>query len=584
MIEIFKKIWKFADTEQSNITKSILLGYINAVFYSIQFAAIFAIFDALLQVNTNSSVALTAFLLMLTSIFGRIIIQRFSQLQRVHAGYFMVSKKRIYIGAKLKKVPMGYLNQNSLGNITAVATTTLGDVENSAPVVLVTILGGILNTTIFLVSIFLFDWRIGLIMLCGVITFLLLTTLLEKKSTQTTPFRQESQAKLVEKVLETVQGMSVVKSFNLDSSKNKKVDKAIEESCARNIAVEMAITPLISLQQIVLNLFSVGIIFASIYFYLNASLSLSYCLMMLVFSFMIFEQLKSVSAGIPELRISGTSIDRANAIDEVPSMDEGGENIVPKHHDIQFKDVSFAYEKRLILKHINLTIPEKTTTAIVGPSGSGKTTLCNLISRFWDASSGSVSIGGRDVKKYTLDSLMCNISMVFQHVYLFQDTIENNIKFGKPTASREEVVEVAKKACCDDFIKKLPKGYDTVLEEGGSSLSGGEKQRISIARAMLKNAPIVIFDEATANVDPENEDRLQLAIEELTRNKTIIMIAHRLKTVRNADQILVLNNGEIVQCGTHNTLISKQGIYADFVMGRKQASGWKISDTNSTKS
>jgi ATP-binding cassette subfamily B protein len=579
MIEVFKKIWKFAGDEQWNITKSIILGFINAIFYAIQFGAIFVILDALLQREPNSSAALTAFLLMVLSVVGRIITQRFSQLQRVHAGYFMVGEKRIYIGDKLKIVPMGYFNQNNLGDITAVTTTTLGDVENSAPVVLVTILGGILNTVVFALAMLLFDWRMGLIMVGGVIVFLLLTALLEKKSTQTTPFRQEAQATLVEKVLETVQGMSVVKSFNLDNSRDKKVHNAIKESCVRNMAVEAAITPIIAVQQIILNLFSIGIILASICFYLNGSLSLVYCLMMLIFSFMVFEQLKTVGAGIPELRISGTSIDRANGIDKVPVMDEGGENIVPQQYDICFKDVSFAYEKRPILKRINLTIPEKTTTAIVGPSGCGKTTLCNLISRFWDVDSGAVSIGGRNVKDYTLDSLICNISMVFQHVYLFQDTIENNIKFGKPDATHEEVVEAAKKACCDDFIQALPDGYNTVLDEGGSSLSGGEKQRISIARAMLKDAPIVIFDEATANVDPENEDRLQAAIEALTHDKTIIMIAHRLKTVRHADQILVLDKGEIVQQGIHHTLISQPGIYADFVMGRKQATGWKICET-----
>lgn len=293
---------------------------------------------------------------------------------------------------------------------------------------------------------------------------------------------------------------------------------------------------------------------------------------------MVFEQLKAIGGSIPDLRISATSIDRANEIDNVPIMDEGGKPISPQKYDITFHNVCFAYEKRPILKNITLTFPEKTTTAIVGPSGSGKTTLCNLIARFWDSDTGSVCIGGHDVKEYSLDSLMSNISMVFQKVYLFADTIENNIKFGKPDATHEEVVEAAKKACCDDFIEALPDGYNTVLDEGGSSLSGGEKQRLSIARAMLKNAPIIILDEATANVDPENEDRLQAAIEALTHDKTIIMIAHRLKTVRNADQILVLDKGEIIQKGTHDQLIASRGIYADFVSGRKQAEGWKLSD------
>ena len=295
---------------------------------------------------------------------------------------------------------------------------------------------------------------------------------------------------------------------------------------------------------------------------------------------MIFGELKSAGSGMATLRLAEVSIDRANELDEVPVMAEGRIDKAPVSHDIEFQDVHFAYEKRTILDGVNFKIPERTMTAIVGPSGSGKTTICNLIARFWDVNSGRIMIGGQDVKAYTLSELMSNISMVFQNVYLFADTIENNIKFGKPDATHEEVVEAARKACCDDFISVLPDGYNTLIGEGGASLSGGEKQRLSIARAMLKDAPIVIFDEATANVDPENEDRLQAAIEELTKDKTIIMIAHRLKTVRNADQILVVSGGHIVQQGKHDDLIKQKGIYADFVSGRKQAIGWKLGADN----
>ena len=246
-------------------------------------------------------------------------------------------------------------------------------------------------------------------------------------------------------------------------------------------------------------------------------------------------------------------------------------------HDIVLQNVSFGYHAdKEILHDVSLTIPAGKMTALVGPSGSGKTTLCNLIARFWDVDSGSVKIGGVDVRDYTLESLMDQISMVFQNVYLFADTIENNIKFGCPEATHEQVVAAARKACCADFIEALPDGYDTVIGEGGASLSGGEKQRISIARAMLKDAPIVILDEATANVDPENEDRLQKAIEALTRDKTIILIAHRLKTVKNADQILVVDHGRIVQQGKHEQLMKQPGLYAEFVGGRRQAEGWKL--------
>ncbi len=580
MIQVFQKIWRFSCTEQENIRKSVILGFINAIFHAVQFSAIFVVLGALVSNTKDRSAVWSALGLMLLCVIGQIITRYYSQLQRTHAGYFMVANKRVHIGNKLKSVPMGFFNENNLGNITGVATSILSDVENTAPVVLVTTLGGFLNALVFAAVVLIFDWRIGLIVFLGMLLFLWITSLMEKKSKLDAPKRQKAQEALVGAVLETVQGMAVIKAFNLDHTKNMRVDQAIEGSCEKNAALERAMTPYIAVQQLILDLCSVGIILASVWFFLSGSMSLTNCLMMMIASFIIFGQLKSAGSGTATLRLTETSIDRANALDDVPVMDEGGKALQPSTHDIVFQNVSFAYEKRPILSCINITIPEKTMTAIIGPSGSGKTTLCNLIARFWDVNSGSVTIGGRDVREYTLDSLMANVSMVFQDVYLFADTIENNIKFGKPGATRKEVAEAAKRACCDDFISALPEGYDTLIGEGGASLSGGEKQRISIARAMLKNAPIVIFDEATANVDPENEDRLQAAIEELTKDKTIIMIAHRLKTVRNADQILVLNKGLIVQKGTHEKLVHKNGIYTDFVLGRKSAIGWKLKATD----
>lgn len=576
MIGVFKKIWDFAGTEQKNIRNSILSGFVNAMFHAMQLWALFVVLSALVEGSKSKETAFAALGIMLLSIAGKIVTQYVSQLQRTHAGYFMVAEKRVYIGNKLKAVPMGFFNQNSLGQLTAVATTTLSDVENAAPVVLVTSLGGFLNSLVFSLTIFLFDWRIGLIVAAGVVLFLYVVSLMEKRSRADIPKRQAAQATLVEKVLETIQGMSVVKAFDLDDAKGKKVDQAIDESCEKNSVLERAVNPYVAAQQIILNLCSAAILFASISFYLNGTLSLVYCLMMMVSSFMVFEQLKTAGSSMANLRITESSINRANEIDSVPVMDDHGRKIVPETHDIELESVDFSYETRPVLQDVSLRIPDKTTTAIVGPSGSGKTTLCNLIARFWDVNGGRVSIGGHDVKDYTLDSLMANISMVFQNVYLFNDTIENNIKFGKPNATHDEVVAAAKKACCDDFIDALPDGYNTVVGEGGATLSGGEKQRLSIARAMLKDAPIVIFDEATANVDPENEDRLQAAIEALTRDKTIIMIAHRLKTVRHADQIVVLDGGRIVQRGTHDELLAQKGIYSDFVGMREKAIGWKL--------
>lgn len=580
MIETFKKIWSFAGSEQKNIKTSIILGIINAIFNSFIFGALFVVLNGLVTEDKSPRIAVYAFIFMALSIIGRIVISYFSQLQRVHAGYFMVANKRVSIGDKLREIPMGYFNENSLGNITGVSTTILNDVEQTASTVLVTTFSGFINSVVLALALTFFEWHVGLIVIAGMILFIVATIWQEKRFQKDAKKRQYAQAELVESVLETVQGMSVMKAFNLDQLKNKKVNQTINHSCEKNLAMEKAIMPFAIILQSILKLFGVLIVVSAILFYLNHMIALTNALVILVAAFMIYEQLESAGHGLSTLRIAGTSIESANKLDSVPTMNEGSKDITPNNRSIQFEHVSFAYEKRPILNDINLLIPEKTTTAIIGPSGSGKTTLCNLIVRFWDTTKGTIYIGGYDIKDYTLNSLMENISMVFQNVYLFADTIENNIKFGNPNASLEDIINAAKQACCHDFIMELPAGYQTIIDEGGTSLSGGEKQRISIARAILKDAPIIILDEATANVDPENELKLQKAIEALTHDKTIIMIAHRLKTVRKADQIIVLEDGHINQKGTHEELIQEKGLYSDFVSNRREAIGWKLAGEN----
>ena len=307
-------------------------------------------------------------------------------------------------------------------------------------------------------------------------------------------------------------------------------------------------------------------------------MELSNCLLMLICSFILFEQLDSAGSFSSLFRSIDIGVDKANSILNVEPMDIDGEDLTPRCEDITLSHVSFSYDSKPILRDVSLTVPEKTTVAIVGPSGSGKSTLCNLMARFWDVQGGSVSLGGKDVREYSYDSLIRNFSFVFQRTYLFSDTIANNIRFGKPDATLEEVKAAAEKARCYDFIMSKPDGFDTVIGEGGATLSGGERQRISIARAIMKDAPIIILDEATANVDPENEKELMEAVSELTHDKTVIMIAHRLKTVRNADCIFVVDHGEIVQQGTHDELMAVHGKYKEFIDIREKAEGWKIAE------
>ncbi len=576
MIEAFRKIWHFAGNETKNINKSVAVGFLNAVLQMFQVAAIYFVVLALTKREQGAETVWLALGCELVAVFGGAVTASLSKMLQTHAGYFMAADRRISIANRLKSVPMGFFNENSLGQVSGVCTTVVGSIESMVPMVLVNILGGLITTTVFAVLILVFDWRIGLIVLAGIVLYLCVVSAMEKKSAVIANDTQKSQTALIEAVLETIQGMSVIKSFNLTGKGDKKLQNALEYNRRSNVDVTKILTPYTALQEAVLQIASVGMMLAAVLMWINNSMSLANTLMVLVMSFLVFNQIKAFGMGVSMLRLASAAIDRTVKTEDMPRMDENGKALNPESHDIVFNHVNFSYEQKTILHDISVTLPDKTTTAVIGPSGSGKTTFCNLIARFWDTDSGSVKIGGYDVKDYTLESLMNQISVVFQDVYLFADTIENNIKFGRPDATHEQVMAAAKAACCDDFIESLSNGYNTVIGEGGASLSGGEKQRISIARAMLKNAPIVILDEATANVDPENEDRLQKAIEALMRDKTIIMIAHRLKTVRHADQILVIDRGHIVQQGKHEQLIHEPGIYADFIDGKKQTVGWKL--------
>lgn len=577
MIDALKKIWAFAGSERKNLNRSVLLGVLYAIFHALQIAALYVVLKGLIEHANGMDTAMQALIILAASILGRSAVEYISQLQRVHAGYFMAANKRIAIGERLKRVPMGYFNESSLGRITGIATTVLGNVEETASMVLVSTLTGFLNTLILIPMVFVFDIRIGAVFLAGIAVYLWVTAAMEEKSRMLAPKRQAAQASLVEAVLEQLHGMHVIKAFNLTGRGDRKVRDALAESERANLALERLFTPYVAAQELILRFFSILIIAAALYAHCTGTMSLLDVMMCMVFSFIAYQQLESAGSALSLLRVVCASIDEANETDAIPQLDESGIDIVPAHHDITFDRISFSYGERPLLRDISAEIPERSLTAIVGPSGSGKTTLCHLIARFWDVDAGTITIGGHNVKEYTLASLMAQISIVFQRVYLFRDTIENNIRFGRPQASRAEVITAAKKAACHDFIMQLPNGYETMVGEGGATLSGGEKQRISIARAILKDAPIIIFDEATANVDPENEDRLQQAIEALTQDKTVIMIAHRLNTVRNAAQILVVADGRIVQRGTHEELIAADGIYADFITAREIAVGWRLS-------
>lgn len=577
MIEVLKKFFDFCgNVNKKKFYISIVLGVMMAFLEALRIPATYVVIKAIVGGSINTNTGYISLGILLISIVFTIIVKAKTTMLQTEAGYGTCANKRIEIAEHMRYIPMGYFNENSLGYITSVTTNTMEALADVATKVVMMTTQGLLTTLLIICMMFTFDYRLALIAVTGLLIFLATNRYLQYRALSVSESKDNADRTMVSSVLEYVQGMSEIKSYSLYGGENKKLTEAIENASNVNFQMEKRLLPFMALQTIITKATGVCLVAVSIYFYINNGMSLEDCIMMLICAFMMYSALDSAGSFSALIRSVNIAIEKANSILKIDPMDINGDDIVPKNYNIDLEDVDFSYDKRKIINNISLHIEEGTTTAIVGPSGSGKTTLCRLMARFWDVNGGSIKLGGKDVRDYSMDSLMKNFSFVFQSVYLFEDTVANNIRFGNPDASMDEVIKVAKKACCHDFIMKLEKGYDTVIGEGGASLSGGEKQRISIARAMMKSAPIIILDEATANVDPENEKELVQAIEELTRKKTVIMIAHRLKTVRNADKIVVIDEGKIVQEGKHEELIKQEGIYKTFINARELAVSWKI--------
>ena len=577
MFGVLKKFFLFSGKENGRkFKRSIVISLIDALASALKIPAIMSVLMGVIEGKDLGKYILGSIAIMAVSIVVGILCKMSSTVLQTEGGYTTAAFKRIEMAEHLRYVPMGYFNSNSIGEIASVTTNTMENLGDVATRVVMLTTQGLLETSMIILMILLCDWRIALVSFAGVAIFLVINTVRQNAGKQASSAKIDCDTELINQIMEYIQGISEVKSYNLIGKQTKRLNAANEACVRANVKMELAYVPYHFLQSVVTKLTGAAIIGLSAYFYINGSMSVLYAVGMSIAAFMLYGSLETMGTFSSLIHVVSVCVDKANAVLGLDTMDIDGKELNPENHDIEVKNIEFSYDKRKIIDGISLTIPEKTTTAIVGPSGGGKTTLCNLIARFWDVDSGEITLGGTNVKDYSMNSLMNNFSFVFQNVYLFADTIENNIKFGRPETTHEEVVEAAKKACCHDFISKLPDGYNTVIGEGGATLSGGEKQRISIARAIMKDSPIIILDEATANVDPENEKELTLAVDALTKEKTIIMIAHRLKTVRHADQIVVVDQGRIAQKGTHEELMKQDGIYRRFVDSRELAVSWKI--------
>lgn len=581
MFRIIRRLINWTGKYKKRIYIGFVFAFIHSifaalpiVFASFGLSAVLDDFRGISPIESKDIMKLTG--AMIFAVAGRFLFSYWRAITQESVGYEATAGERIRLGDILKRVSLGFFSENNLGELSAAATTDLSFMEMYSMNMINTVINGYITVVVLILFLAYYSPLAGLIALTGVVLSALFLRFLEKRSRKNAPLHQKAQDDMVESSIEYLRGMQIVKAFKQEGVAIRGIQNAYRDSKKINIKIELEYMPFNCLHLFSLKAASMGIVAIAAVLTVNGAMALPIMLMLDMFSFTLFSSIETLNNAAHVLEIINATLDKLEKIEKARMIDQDGRDLFLHNSEITFQDVSFAYDKTPVLQDMSFKIPEQSTTAIVGSSGSGKTTICNLIARFYDVNAGRVIVGGRNVQDMTCDSLLKNISMVFQRVYLFHDTIENNLRFGNPAASREEIVEAAKKARCYDFIMELPDGFQTMIGEGGSTLSGGEKQRISIARAILKNAPIVILDEATASIDPENEHLIQRALTELTVGKTVIVIAHRLATIENADQILVVDNGRIIQKGTHTELIAQKGLYRSYISIRERSEGWNL--------
>ena len=580
MLALFSRILKLSGKYKCRIQGAFVCAFLESILSKMPIFLAFLVLSGFYQKTLTGTKCLYIGIGLVGVVAAQVIVHYLCDRLQSAAGYMIFTDKRMELGGHLRKLPMGYFTSGNIGKISSVLSTDMVFIEEIAMSTLGNMMSYMLSALILLVFMFFLDWRLGLA--AAAVTLLACFTAkgMNKVSLKEAACRQDQSEHLTDAVLSFAEGISVIKSYNLIGEKSEELTGNFRRSRDTSTAFERKMTPWTRGLNI---LYAVGIaaIFAlSVWLQQSGSLSLPYLLGVLLFVFDLFSPLKALYGEASRLTVMNAALDRIEAVLNETELPDKGTAHIPNESsgspEICFDNVTFAYQDKEVLHNISFSMQKNTMTALVGPSGGGKSTIANLLARLWDVKSGRVAIRGVDIRNVPLAELMDQISMVFQRVYLFQDTIYNNISMGKPDATEEEVYEAAKKARCYDFIMALPDGFQTVVGEGGATLSGGEKQRISIARCILKDAPIVILDEATASVDTDNESYIQEAISELVKGKTLLMIAHRLNTIQNANQILVIDNGQIAQHGTHEELLEQPGIYQDFVNIRKNAAGWSL--------
>ena len=506
------------------------------------------------------------------SVIIEAVFEHITNVLQSATGYKVFADMRMRLGDHLRKLPMGYFTEGNMGKISAVLSTDMVFIEENCMGVLSELVSFIVSQVLMILMMFVMDIRLGALATLVVLVFVIIGNLMLKTTLRHSVIKQEDAESLTEEVLDFAEGIGIIKSFNMLGERSKRLTDEFEKSCRESIDFEIAYSPWARALYLTFGIGTALMLALAGLLFGKGMIPDTYMVGMALFLFDMFVAIKSYYSQMARLTVTSASLDRIEEVFAAEELSDEGRKtlsdvnaIDSRVPAIEYEDVCFGYTEKDVLKDVSFKVNAGEMTALVGPSGGGKSTIASLLARFWDVGSGRILVNGEDIRDVSLGSLMDNISMVFQRVYLFQDTIYNNIAIGRPDAGREEVEEAAKKARCYDFIMQLPNGFDTVIGEGGASLSGGEKQRISIARCILKDSPIVILDEATASVDADNERAIQEAISELCRNKTLLVIAHRLKTIKDADQILVVSDGQIIERGDHKQLCEMSGTYAHMV-------------------
>lgn len=577
MIGMIKRILDVSGNYKGRIYGAMVLSFLKGMLMKVPAVAVFLIVSAFIDGELTKTAGIYAAIALVGSVAAQAIFQNIADRLQSAAGYMIFADMRMKLGAHLRRLPMGFFTEGNIGRISSVLSTDMVFIEENCMMVLADVMSYLFSQIIMIVFMFFFDWRLGLASLAVTGCMMLLGRGMLKSDLSNSKERQDAAEIQTKAVLDFTEGIGIIKTYNLLGEKSKELTDSFAHNCKVNLAFEEEHAPWARGVNMIYAAGTVLVLAISTFLYVKGAMPLNYYIGMLLFLFDLFVPIKTFYDQEARLTVMSACMDRIEALFAEKQLDDSGTQLLTDSNapEIEYRNVTFAYDQKDVLKDVSFKADKGTMTALVGPSGGGKSTIASLLTRFWDIQSGEILLRGTDIRKIPLATLMSNISMVFQRVYLFQDTVYNNIALGRPDASREEIIEAAKKARCYDFIMELPDGFDTVIGEGGASLSGGQAQRLSIARCILKDSPIVILDEATASVDADNESYIQQAISELCKGKTLLVIAHRLNTIAGADQIMVIRDGQVAESGDHNSLMQKDGIYRSMVTKRAVSTGWK---------